>query len=148
MYNQENKQKEEYKKSIIKFLQNRTERLLKLIKLNAPIIILCREIMMLNKMLPMMKEFYMPLLEDEILKVHREQKNLLGYCGNEDCFEKIDDNDEKRTDDESNILCTKCYKAKQKQDEEEEQKYNKYLEENDDHDYNDYDDDDNSVNFE
>jgi len=123
MFNQEDTRKKEYREKIINCMRNRASRLLKLIDFNAPGIILCNEIKLLNKMLPLLGEGYKHFIQNEAAEQLKKQKNKMGYCSNEDCYEQaVIDN----PDDYDDKMCNSCYTKKINKDIDNEKSMNEY----------------------
>lgn len=110
---------EEYKKKVLRLMMHRGRRLLKLIKLNAPDLILCNEVNMLHDMLPLLGNSFKTSVEQEADRQIGIQKNLLDYCSNPTCFnmcssEQVEKEHGKHLCQECNQLLAEKYKAWEK----------------------------------
>lgn len=97
---------DQYKKKVLRLMLLRGRRLLKLIKLNAPELILCNEVNMLHNMLPLLGKSFKASVELEADRQIGIQKNLLDYCSTPNCFNRC--SSEQVEKEHGKLLCQEC----------------------------------------
>lgn len=110
---------EEYRKKVLRLMMHRGRRLLKLLKLNAPDLIICNEVNMLHDMLPLLGNSFKASVEQEAERQIGIQKNLMDYCSTATCFnrcspEQIEKEHGKHLCQECNDILHEKYKAWEK----------------------------------
>jgi len=74
-------------------LENRSARLIKLIKLNAPLAIICREVKLLQKPIALLEEEFVELYRSKAQAKIAKAKNEAGFCSKKGCLnEAVEDN--------------------------------------------------------
>lgn len=91
----------------IRQLENRCNRLLKLIKIGAPNAILCNEVRLIQKPIALMEEEFVDMRKREAMQEVAEAKNSIGLCCVQGCLNDYDSATDDDEWEEGSLMCEK-----------------------------------------